>query len=537
MAMILKMVLANVELYDEQASPMAMKKLPIGIQTFSELISGGYYYVDKTPLIAELVATGKYYFLSRPRRFGKSLLVSTLKSAFSGDQALFSGLYLQDHWDWQLAYPIIPISFGRGVVSSEAMLDERFLAMLNETAEYYGIELEHQDLANRFFELIKRLREKFQQPVVILVDEYDKPILDNIENPELAIKIREGLRNIYSVIKDSDAYVKFALLTGVSKFSKVSLFSGLNNLKDISLDSRYATLCGYTLTEIKTVFAERLAGVDFNKLAEWYNGYNFLGEKVYNPFDVLLYLDQGLFKNYWFETGSPSFLIKRVREKQYSIPDFENVVMDEAVLSSFDVDDIALENLLFQTGYLTIARVEELGGERFYYLTYPNREVKASLNGYLLRDLTQTPASVVTGHQIQLYKALSQVDFVKLEQTLFALFAAIPNDWYRKNQLAYYEGYYASIIYSCFAALGLKVIAEDTTNQGRIDLTVMLDDKVFIIEFKVLDEAKKQGAALAQIKARNYSQKYAGPANRVFLVGIEFDKTQRNIDFFAWEAV
>ena len=514
-----------------------MKKLPIGIQTFSELIEDQHYYVDKTPLIAELASTGKYYFLARPRRFGKSLLISTLKSAFAGERGLFEGLYLQDHWDWSVRYPVIHISFGRGVVNSIESLEQIFRAMLDETAKYYGIGLEQQHLANRFSELIQNLRAKFKEPVVILVDEYDKPILDNIEKVDLAIEIREGLRNIYSVIKDSDACVKFALLTGVSKFSKVSLFSGLNNLKDISLDSRYATLCGYTDKEIKAVFNGHLDGVDFALLAEWYNGYNFLGEKIYNPFDVLLYLDQRVFKNYWFETGSPSFLIKRVRERQYLIPDFENVVIDEAALSSFDVEEIALENLLFQTGYLTIDRVEEMGGERFYYLTYPNREVKASLNSYLLRDLTHSSAGVVTSHQMQLYKALSQADFVKLEQTLQAHFAAIPNDWYRKNQLAKYEGYYASIIYSCFAALGLKVIAEDVTNQGRIDLTVMLEDKVFIIEFKVLDGAKKGGAALAQIKASNYSQKYAGSANSVFLVGIEFDKERRNIDFFAWELV
>ena len=436
-----------------------------------------------------------------------------------------------------MRYPVIHISFGRGVVGSIESLNQIFRAMLDETAKHYGIALEQQHLANRFAELIQNLRAMFEEPVVILVDEYDKPILDNIEKADLAIEIREGLRNIYSVIKDSDAYIKFALLTGVSKFSKVSLFSGLNNLKDISLDSRYATLCGYTLAEIKAVFNGHLEGVDFALLAEWYNGYNFLGEKVYNPFDVLLYLDQRLFKNYWFETGSPSFLIKRVRERQYLIPDFENVVIDEAMLASFDVNEITLENLLFQTGYLTIARVEELGGERFYYLTYPNREVKSSLNGYLLRDLTQTSASAVASNQIQLYKALSQADFAKLEHSLVVLFAAIPNDWYRKNQLANYEGYYASIIYSCFAALGLKVIAEDATNQGRIDLTVLLDNKVFIIEFKVLDGAKKQGMALAQIKARNYSQKYAGAENSVFLVGIEFDKESRNIDFFAWEQV
>jgi len=510
-----------------------MKKLPIGIQTFSELIEDQYYYVDKTPLISELVETGKYYFLARPRRFGKSLLISTLRSAFNGEQALFSGLYLQDHWDWSVRYPVIHISFGRGVVDNIESLNPIFCAMLDETAKHYGIELKQQHLANRFSELIQNLRANFEKPVVVLVDEYNKPILDNIENPCLAIEIREGLRNIYSVIKDSDAYIKFALLTGVSKFSKVSLFSGLNNLKDISLDSRYATLCGYTLAEIKAVFNGHLEGVDFELLAQWYNGYNFLGEKVYNPFDVLLYLDQHIFKNYWFETGSPSFLIKRLREQQYLIPGLENVVIDEAMLASFDVNEITLENLLFQTGYLTIDHVEELGGDRFYYLTYPNREVKASLNSYLLRDLTQSAASVITGNQIQFYKALSQADFVKLQQSLVALFAAIPNDWYRKNQLAGYEGYYASIIYSCFAALGLKVIAEDVTNQGCIDLTVMLDDKVFIIEFKVLDEANKQGIALAQFKAKNYSQKYASSEKSIFLIGIEFDKAQRNIIFLS----
>jgi hypothetical protein len=231
-----------------------MKKLPIGIQTFSELIEDQHYYVDKTPLIAELAATGKYYFLARPRRFGKSLLISTLKSAFSGEQALFNGLYLQNHWDWSVRYPVIHISFGRGVITSDAVLGQGFRAMLDEVAERYAIVLLQQDLANRFAELIQRLRQTYQQKVVVLVDEYDKPILDNIENPELAIAIREGLRNIYSVIKDCDPHIKFAFLTGVSKFSKVSLFCGLNNLRDISLNPRYASLCGYTDKEIKAVF-------------------------------------------------------------------------------------------------------------------------------------------------------------------------------------------------------------------------------------------------------------------------------------------
>lgn len=514
-----------------------MKKLPIGIQTFSELIEGNYYYVDKTALIAELIDSGKYYFLARPRRFGKSLLVSTLKSLFLGEKAFFDGLFLQNRWDWSVTYPVIHISFGGGIVSSAAMLDDRFRAILDEAAEHYGVDLHHDDLANRFAELIKKLADQFQQRVVVLVDEYDKPILDNIEYPERAVAIREGLGNLYSVIKDRDAYIKFALLTGVSKFSKVSLFSGLNNLQDISLDGRYATLCGYTLAEIQSVFTERLSGVDFIQLAEWYNGYNFLGEKVYNPFDVLLYLEQRLFKNYWFETGSPGFLVRLVRERQYAIPDLENLIVDDAMLSCFDIDEITLENLLFQTGYLTIGQVEELGGERFYHLTYPNREVKAGLNSHLLRELMQTQAGQVARQQMRIYKALEQADPGQLQQALTALFAAIPHDWYRRNPLAQYEGYYASIVYCCLAALGLSVTAEDVTNQGRIDLTVKLAEKIFIIEFKVLDDKEESGLALSQIKARKYWQKYASGEFRLMLIGIEFDKSERNIVGFDWEAV
>ena len=517
-----------------------MKKLPIGIQTFSELVTDNYYYVDKTELIADLAETGKYYFLARPRRFGKSLLVSTLKSAFSGERALFDGLYLQDHWDWSICYPVIHISFGRGVVMSVDELNQLFQAMLDETADYYKLVLQQSQLANRFAELIHALYKSTGLAVVVLVDEYDKPILDNIDTPEPALAIREGLKNIYSVIKDSDAFIKFALLTGVSKFSKFSkfsLFSGLNNLKDISLDSRYATLCGYTLAEIKTVFNDRLDGVDFDRLAQWYNGYNFLGEKVYNPFDVLLYLDQRLFKNYWFETGNPSFLLKLVRDRQYSLPDIETIMLSESDLGSFDVDDFSLEALLFQAGYLTIDRVEELDGDYFYYLTYPNREVRASLNKYFLQDLTQSTPSHAAHNHRHLYLALEQSDCVALHQGLIALFAAIPNDWYRKNQMAGYEGFYTSIIYSCFYALGLKVIAEDVTNQGRIDLTVFSTDSVYIIEFKVLNEKDNTGRALAQIKAKHYPQKYAGSGKNVFLVGIEFDKAERNIVRFDWEAL
>ncbi|NOQ35540.1 MAG: AAA family ATPase [Methylococcaceae bacterium] len=512
-----------------------MKKFPIGIQTFSKIIENNYYYIDKTPLITELVEKGEYYFLSRPRRFGKSLLVSTLISAFKGEKELFKDLYLEKNWDWSQQYPVIDISFGRGVFNSISTLEQRFKAILDEIATYNALTLTQEDLANRFIELIQALYNTTGQKVVVLVDEYDKPILDNIDNPEQALAMREALKNIYSVIKDSDKYIKFVLLTGVSKFSKAGLFSGLNNLEDITLNSDYATLCGYTEAEIKQTFTEHLHDVDFKKLRQWYNGYNFLGEKVYNPFDVLLFLKNKEFKNYWFETGSPSFLLKLVRERQYTTPNMESIFLTEADLGSFDVNDITLETLLFQTGYLTIESVEDLGEDKLFYLKYPNREVKASLNQYLLRDLTHTTPSEITRNRVQVYRALQAADFKMLEQSFSALFASIPHDWHRKNQLSNYEGYYTSIVYSCFCALGLTVIAEDSTNQGQIDLTVMLNDQIFIIEFKAIAETDKQGMALAQIKAKNYQQKYLAEDKTVFLVGMEFDKQQRNLAFFEWE--
>ncbi len=511
-------------------------KLPIGIQTFSEIIKEKYCYVDKTALIGDLVKKGKYYFLSRPRRFGKSLLVSTLKSAFSGQKELFEGLYLEKNWDWDVEYPVIDISFGGGVFESRNILDKTIQSILNNHALSNSIKLTEDSIHLRFRELIQQLSAKYNQRVVILVDEYDKPILDNIEKPDIAIDIREGLKNLYSVIKDSDAYVKFALLTGVSKFSKVSLFSGLNNLKDITLDKRYATLCGYTEKEIKHIFADYLNGVDFEQLGNWYDGYNFLGEKVYNPYDVLLYLDTRVFKNYWFETGSPSFLIKLIQDRQYLVPELEKIEVSEELLGSFDVDNITLETLLFQTGYLTIEQTEDLGGEMFYMLCYPNREVKASLSNYILNYLTDTPVAKAK-NQKGVYYALKNVDIDALKDIFQAFFASIPHDWYRKNRLAGYEGYYASIFYCYFTALGLAVTAEDVTNKGQIDLTVRMNNLVYIIEFKVIDNRRSAGSALKQIKAKGYHEKFRQKELEIYLIGVEFDKEDRNIAGFEWEKV
>ena len=512
-----------------------MKKLPIGIQSFVKMREDDFYYVDKTRMVVELVNKGGgYYFLSRPRRFGKSLFLDTLRQAFLGKKELFSGLYLEDHWDWSIRYPVIHISFGSGVMKDIEELTLVFQDILARIAEYEGLVLTSSALRSRFLETIERLYRKHHQKVVVLIDEYDKPILDNIDKPETAIAIREGLKNFYSVIKDSDEFLKFVFITGVSKFSKVSLFSGLNNLQDLTLDPMAATLCGYTHDELLHTFSDRLIGVDIEALKLWYDGYNFLGDRVYNPFDILLFLDSKEFRNYWFETGSPSFLIKLISQNHYPMPNLERVEAFESLLSSFDIDRIHVETLLFQTGYLTIAEKSRIGGKIKFRLKYPNLEVKSSLADEILDYFTQVPSEKVD-HQSMLYGMLQAGNIDALKKVFHAFFASIPNDWYRKNDFARYEAYYASIFYCYFTALGLDVTAEQMTNKGRIDMAVRLGSRVFLLEFKVVEIDGTPNKAIEQIRKMRYWERYIGKADEIYLIGVEFSSADRNIVGFDWE--
>ncbi len=510
-----------------------MKKLPIGIQTFENLILEGYSYVDKTPYIKQLTSQGKYYFLSRPRRFGKSLLLSTIKAAYQGKKDLFQGLYLQENWDWNSFHPVLHISFGSGVLRDIKDLHIRFKAILESHEHEYELIIHEDDLREKFLKIIYFLSEKYDQKVVILVDEYDKPILDNVENRDTAADIREELKNYYSVIKDADPYIEFVLITGVSKFSKVSLFSGLNNLEDITLDKTFSAMCGYTQNELETVFAGYLEGVDLAQIKLWYNGYNWLGQEVYNPFDILLYLKSKEFSNYWFETGTPSFLIKLLHSRKYAIPSLESIKASEKLMGSFDLDMIEIETLLFQTGYLTIKAVQQTAGLRRFNLSYPNLEVKQSLADSLLTYLTGTLAESENA-KFSAFDALLSNDLDSLGDIFHAFFASIPHDWYRKNQLAGYEGYYASIVYCYFAALGLDVQAEETTNKGRLDLCIRFEGRIYILEFKVV-ELTGQGKSLDQIKNRGYAEKFTG--QEIYLIGVEFSSQDRNVVSFEWEKV
>ena len=516
-----------------------MKNLPIGIQTFQDIRDKerNYIYIDKTKLALNLINSGKYNFLSRPRRFGKSLFLDTLKDIFEGKKEFFKGLYIYDKWDWETTYPVIKISFGLGVVKSTRDLDRRITSILKENQKRLGIECETiDDSSGCLRELIISAYEKYNQKVVILIDEYDKPILDNITNKETSKEIRDGLKNIYSVIKDSDQYLKFSFLTGVSKFSKVSLFSGLNNLEDISLDARYATICGYTHNDIKLHFKERLDGVDLNELKKWYNGYNFLGEGVYNPFDILLFFSKGkIYSHYWFETGSPSFLIEVLREKSFFLPKLENLEINESDLGSFDIDDIKIETLLYQTGYLTIKEVETVFNQRTFYLTYPNLEVRTALNERIFKYLL-TDSILKRGSSL---KAIQRKDMEAFKNSIFQVFATLPYNSYTKNNMHHYEGYYANIIYSYLSGLGIEFRAEDVTNHGRIDLTIATPDmsQVYIIEFKVVENENRDGKALEQIKEKKYHEKYMNKAEEITIIGIEFSKKDRNICKFEWERI
>jgi hypothetical protein len=511
-----------------------MKKLPIGVSTFKEIRQEYGYYVDKTALVKQLVDHGKYFFLSRPRRFGKSLFVDTLKQAFLGEQEYFKGLFLESHWDWTKKYPVIHFSFGTGEIKSRTQLDELLNYTLDKHYQAYQIINQYTSPHIRFKELIQTLYEKYQQQVVILVDEYDKPILDNLTETELAISLRDGLKNIYSVIKDCDEYLKFVFLTGVSKFSKVSIFSGLNNLIDITLDSRYATICGYTQSQLLDTFEDQLEGVDLTAVKLWYDGYHFLGESIYNPYDILLFLDQKVFKNYWFETATPSFLIKLLQKRQYFLPRLEQMKASEMLLSHFEIEKLQLETLLFQSGYLTIKGQRQQGARQIFELSYPNLEVKMSLTDFILDYLIEE-ISEKEVHKIALYDALLEADLDKLKEIFHALFASIPYHWYTKNNLDEYEGYYASVFYCYFAALGIDAKPEDCTNHGRIDLTVKLDDYIYLIEFKVIELDQEKGKAINQIKTKKYYEKYQHTDSQVFLIGVELSRQERNIVHFEWE--
>jgi len=382
-----------------------------------------------------------------------------------------------------------------------------------------------------FISLIQAVYEKYGKKVVILIDEYDKPILDNITDRENALTAREVLRNFYSAIKDCDRYIRFVFITGVSKFSKMNLFSGLNNLEDITVDSEYAEITGYTHEDLINVFGDRLDGVDLEMVKRWYNGYNYFGEDIYNPFDILLFLSKNNeFRNYWWGTGNPSFLIEKLKTENYYIPDLEQISIGEEALESFDVEHIDLTALLWQTGYLTFDRKITLGNKVRYRMKIPNLEILNSLNSLFFDYLTNLNGKK-EDREIALTEALLESDFDKFSESLKSIFSSIPYNNYANNIISEYEGYYSSVVFTLLASQGFEVRSEDTTNHGRIDLTIILPESIVIIEFKV--DSKEN--PIKQIKEKRYFERYTAEGKEIFLVGMCFDSTERNFTEFEWE--
>ncbi len=510
---------------------MTKRRLPIGIQTFREIREEDCYYVDKTAHIRRLFDEGKHYFLSRPRRFGKSLFLDTLKELFEGNESLFAGLYIRDHWDWSRRYPVVRLDFSSASFHEPDALLNDVAAQLDAIEVEAGVTSPYAEASARFRHLVQVLHQQSGQRVAVLLDEYDKPILDALETPEIARANRNFLRGLFSGVKDSDAHVCFTFLAGVSKFSMAGPFSGLNNLIDITLDPRYSAICGYTDADLDTVFAPELPGLDRDQIRDWYNGYRWRGdEKVYNPFDILLLFDKRKFGAWWFETGTPTFLVEILFKRRVSSLELENMLGSSELLSTFDVDDMASEALLFQTGYLTITEEEDLGGMKLYRLGYPNREVRQSLNRSLLRYLVKDSTRQMA-NSVRLYRLLEANDFAGLKTLFHAFFASIPYEWYNNNDIAGYEGYYASVFYSYFAALGLDIRMEDSISHGRLDMAVLFNGNVYLFEFKVVEMASA-GAAMAQLKERRYADKYRALGQPIYLIGVEFSKDERNLAAF-----
>jgi hypothetical protein len=509
-----------------------MKKLlPIGISDFKKLREENFIYVDKTQYIYKLITEGGgYYFLSRPRRFGKSLLISTISYLFQAKRELFKGLYIQDKWNWEEIYPVIRIDFSKDVKNKDD-LKEKVYHELKKNYMWNSLEIpkDIRDESILLEELIMRISEKEQKQVVILVDEYDKPILDLIENIKEAEEVRKELKAFYSTIKGLDRYIKFVLITGVSKFSKVSLFSGLNQLEDISLNKEYGNICGYTQNELEFYFKDYLQGLNLEEIKEWYNGYYFLQDTLYNPFDILLYLRNKEFDSYWYKTGTPSFLIKLIKNKKYDVTQLENKIVKKNILEKFDIDDISIEALMFQTGYLTIKEVfhKEYGQE--YKLGFPNKEVKISFSENILEFTIKEEVRYKLVDDI--ITILKKEEIENLREKIDLLISNISYMYLKE------EASYVLAVFVLFYSTGLNVIKEDNTSKGRIDLTVIVNNSiVYILEFKVIQDEKEKGKAINQILQKEYYKKYLN-YDKIYIIGIELDKTKKQIVNFEYQKI
>ncbi len=517
--------------------PVRRKKLPIDVQAFEIMRGEPYVYVDKTRHIARMLDEGRYYFLSRPRRFGKSLFASTLKCLFEGKKDLFEGLWIAEHgeWEWQ-EHPVVMLDFSHINNETPENLNADTADRLSKLAAQYSIDITSPLLTSQFFELILSLHKHAGMPVVVLIDEYDKPIIDHLgkgdEHLRIAKANRDVLKSFFGVLKSGELapILRFVFLTGISRFSKVSIFSELNNLIDLSMHTAYPDILGYTQNELERCFheyIERLAEKfgwslerTLSTLAHQYDGYRFCREdvSVYNPYSVLHALNEQQLADYWFESATPSFLIHLLKEKQYPLPALEGLEASRTIFAAFELDRLRPEAILFQTGYLTIADVQD----RIYTLSYPNLEVKRAFTESLLLALAGDANGGISSLVLKLARYLGQEDLEAFFETMTAIFAGIP---YTLN-MQYNEAYFHTIFYLMVSASGADADCEPLSSAGRIDLAIEFPDKVYLIEFKCNQSAN---AALRQIRSKRYAERYQQSDKRVMLLGINFDSEQHTV--------
>ena len=502
-----------------------MQNLPIGIQDFREIRENDYLYVDKTALLYQLSA-GKYYFLSRPRRFGKSLLVSTLKELFSGSQELFKGLWIEDKWNWEISHPVIHLKIS-SIDYQSLGLYEALSKEIGKIASELGFLLKEVNLKDRFRELIKNAAK--DKKVVILVDEYDKPIIDYLGDSAKTKENKAVLKEFYSVIKDADPYIRFLFITGVSKFTRVSIFSDLNNLDDLTLHPKYTTLCGITQSELEDYFAESVAEMALQQpsikedIRTWYNGYSWDGiHKVYNPFSLLRFMNTRSFQNFWFETGTPTFLIELMRQK--GVYELENQPYTSLLtLSEFDVDDLNFQTVLFQTGYTTLESINFM--ESWCRLRYPNKEVEVSLRQFLLSTYRYTHPSDALPLVLQLRQALNTKNITEVVSIINTAFSTIPYDLWRGAS----ELHYHALVHLTFSLLGTYMQSEVHSSKGRCDALVQTPQYIYAFEFK-LDESAD--IALQQIEDEGYLMPYNQHIQEKIAIGINFSSEKKCVEDF-----
>ena len=504
-----------------------MKNYPLGVQTFSEIIERGMLYIDKTQEIYKLLQ-GKYYFYARPRRFGKSLMLSTIKAIYEGRRELFKGLWIENKWEWTQKNPVLHLGFS-GIGHRALGLEEAIDRELNLIASQNNITITETNYTRKFKELIVNLAQQ-KGKVVLLIDEYDKPIIDYLGKEfEQAERNRIILKTFYSVIKNCDPYIEFLMITGISKFSKVSIFSELNNLTDITFHKRFLTLTGITQKELDYNFKEEIKELAKEngttqkalkkEIQDWYNGYSWDGKTyVYNPYSLLSFFDFGEFKNFWFETGTPTFLLELIGQQK--MVKLENLEVGAVTFSTYNIKELQLIPLLYQTGYLTI---KERNGNDLYILNYPNFEVRTSLLQYIIGFISHSEYSYSTPTVVHLKKAFEDKKLDHLIRLIKSIFKNIPNQIFKAKG----EFYYHSLVYLVFFYLGEYIESEINTNDGRLDAVVKTDKYIYILEFK-LDE--NGDTALQQIKDKGYAEKYYGDNREKILLGINFNSDLKTVD-------